>query len=259
MIEAAIEKIRQLVLQKENLPLIEVVPGVFDGTTTSYTHKVKTTAHGRELGEVIQPPRPAALEVSTLTGFVDAIRAGVAGSLDRRVIHVEDYLKVTAKNAYPDIHGFRDTVLRATHKPLGVFNFGDYYSDPEKFIIALQAGFYMNDDAVYVQRVASGLAAVHGAVGTQDDGFSQQITVKRGEVRTSEVQVKPRIKLIPRRTFDEAAPVESEFLLRLKQAADGMPSIAIFSVDGTKWQGECMQSIKDWLGKNLPAGVSIIA
>ena len=129
-------------------------------------------------------------------------------------------------------------------------------TDPEKFIIALQAGFYTTEELLYVKRVASGLNVIVGEIGTQDDGFSQKVTTKQGEIKTRENDIKPTVKLIPRRTFDEAAPVESEFLLRLKAAPLG---IALFSVDGTKWQGQCMQSIKIWLQQALGSAVPVLA
>ena len=36
-------------------------------------------------------------------------------------------------------------------------------------------------------------------------------------------------------------------------------AIAIFAVDGTKWQGECMRAIADYLRKHLPENSVILA
>ena len=118
--------------------------------------------------------------------------------------------------------------------------------------------FLETEELLWLIRVASNLKAGN-TVSVQDDGFSQTVTLKAGEVSTAEVKVKPRIKLIPIRTFAEAAPVQSEFLIRFKQTPDQTPSIALFNVDGTKWQGETMQSIKNYLAKNLPEGTPILA
>ncbi len=256
MIAEAIKEIQALTQRSEKADICQFTTELFDGQTQTYMRLLEPGPHGRKLGGILTPPRPASLSLTTLTGLVDAIKAGAAGDMSKRLVHVEDYLKVAVKSTYSDPFGIRDTLLQATYKPNGAFQFDTYYNDPEKFIIALQAGFYMNDDAVYVQKIASGLVAVQGELSTEDDGFSQKVAIKTGEIRTKEAHIKPRVKLIPRRTFDEAAPVESEFLVRLK--ADPM-SIAIFSVDGTKWQGECMRSIAKWLKENLPAETPIVA
>ena len=227
----------------------------------SYDYKIKATNQGRELGDMLTPPRPSTLFVSTLTGFLDAIKAGVAGAIggsQTTIVHVEDYLKVSVKSQSCDIYGVRETLLTATHKPIDAFNFDTFYNDPARFIIALQVAFHQTEELLYLIKVASNLKAGN-SVSVQDDGFSQTVTLKAGAVSTAEVKIKPRIKLIPIRTFPEAAPVESEFLIRFKQTPDQTPSIALFNVDGTKWQGETMQAIKSYLAKNLPASTPILA
>lgn len=258
MIQEAIREIVQLSKQSEDLDLLQPVTGVFDGKSAGYEYKVAATANGRELGAVIQPFRPVTLKVTTLTGLADAIAAGCAGDLSGRVVHVEDYLTVSVKAAYADAYGVRDTVITAKHQPIDAFRFDDYYADPAKFIIGLQVAFYQTENILYLIRVASNLKAGN-TVHVQDDGFTQSITLKAGEVSTAEVKIQPRIKLLPIRTFSEAAPVEGEFLIRFKQTPDQTPAIALFNVDGTKWQAETMRSIKDYLAENLQAGIAILA
>jgi hypothetical protein len=107
-------------------------------------------------------------------------------------------------------------------------------------------------------KIASNLKAGN-TVHMEDDGFSQTVTLKAGEVSTAEVKIPPRITLIPLRTFPEAPPAESQFLIRFKQTPDQTPGIALFNVDGTKWQGDTMRAIKIYLEKNLPKGTPILA
>ena len=217
----------------------------------TFEHKINPTAFGPTLGEVLAPFRPAKLEVSTLTGFIDAIKAGVCGEHTNQVIHVEDYLTVSVKSALCDEYGVRDTLLLAKHQPLEAFQFDTYYGDPQKFIIAFQVAFHVNDpDGVYLIRLASNLNAF-SSVHTADDGINQTAIFKTGEIKTAERELKPRVKLLPRRTFDEAAPVETEFLVRLKQTDGQPPAIALFAVDGNKWKGESMRSIKTYLTSEL--------
>lgn len=256
MIQQAIQEVQALALRTVDKPTTETIayPG-----GKSFTHRVEPTEHGRKLGAVIEPFRPAKLEVSTLTGFVDAIKAGVAGNTEPtgRVIHVEDYLTVALKNSTCDDFGKRDTLLTAKHQPIDAFKFEAWY-EPSRFIIALQVAFHLNDgDGTYLLRLASNLTA-GSEVNMADDGINQTVKLKAGEVKTAEHNLKPRVKLLPKTTFDEVAPVEREFLIRLKQSPEQIPTIALFAVDGTKWQGENMIAIKSWLSKQL-TGWQILA
>lgn len=247
MIQEAIKEVQALTLRTVDKPLTETLNYGGHG----YIHRVEPAEHGHKLGGAIEPFRPAKLEVSTLTGFVDAINAGVAGHDDDRIIHVEDFLTVAVKTATCDDFGKRDTLLTAKYQPSGAFEFGKYYTDPQLFIIAFQVAFHINDpDGVYLLKLASNLTA-SSSIHAADDGINQVVHVKAGEVKTLEHNIKPRVKLLPRTTFDEVAPVEREFLIRLRQTPDQTPAIALFAVDGTKWQGENMQAIKSWLGTNL--------
>lgn len=250
MILDAMKEVERLSGLGSDKPVIEHLAYQYDGKEHTYSHRIEPTENGRKLGAAIEPFRPAKLEVSTLTGFIDAIKGGVTGEKEGKLVHVEDYLTVSVKRDVCDHFGKRDTLLTAKHVPLNAFRYDEYYGDPQKFIIALQVAFYTNEDSLYLQNLASHLDA-RSSIATDDDGINQTVKVNVGEVKTAEGKVRPRVKLLPRTTFDEAAPVEREFLIRLKQTPDQTPSIAIFAVDGTKWQGESMQAIKHYLAKHL--------
>jgi hypothetical protein len=270
MIKEAIQEIAQLAERASSFDMLIESDSIYNGKSVSYVYKVDPTLHGRRIGEVISPFRPATLQVNTLTGFLDAIQAGIAtpplsdepatpktfsGSSAQTVpdgflVHVENYLTVTLKSTICDQYGVRDVLLQAKHIPIDAFRFDDYYADPAKFIIALQVSFLPTEELLNLIKIASNLKAGK-SIHVQDDGFSQAITVKVGEVSSAEIKIPPRIKLIPIRTFSEAAPVQSEFLIRFRQTAEETPSIALFNVDGNKWQGETMRSIKKYLGEHL--------
>ena len=258
----AITKIQQLAINADHNPLFtHSVTLPYNGEQKSYDFETVAGENGRTLGDAVQPFRPDTLKVSTLTGFLDAINAGACGDVrSGKIIHVEDFLNVSVKSVVSDNYGVRDTLLRATHTPIDAFKFDVFYDDPQKFIIALQVAFLQTDDLLYLIQIASNLKA-GASVQTNDDGFSQTLTVKAGEVRTIDVPMKPRLKLIPLRSFAEANesnPVESEFLVRFQQGRAEQPTIALFSIDGTKYKGEIMRSIKRYLEKNL-LGVPILA
>ncbi|HEY1810625.1 MAG TPA: hypothetical protein VGG42_18835 [Acidobacteriaceae bacterium] len=275
MIAEAIREIATLTRNADDAQLTEVLTLPWKGADVAYEFKVKPTAQGRELGDCIRPFHPQTLNVTTLTGFLDAIGAGV-GSVPQPVdpavpsypsapqpppmplVHVEDYLTVTLKSAQSDRWGSRDIFLTAKHPAHNAFTFDDYYADPAKFIIGLQTSFLATDELLYLIRLASNLKAGN-SVQTEDDGFSQTITLKAGEVQTAEVKVQPKIRLIPLRTFPEVNAVENEFLIRFRQTPQQTPAIALFNTEGEKWKGDTMRSIKKYLVENLPAGVPVLA
>lgn len=258
MLKEAIQELVQLARQNQELPTIQALNLEFDGESAEYEAEIEPTAHGRKLGKIIQPFRPARLEVSTITGFLDAIEAGVVGELNTRLVHVEDYLTVSVKTVACDQYGVRNTLLVAKHHPIDAFTFDQYYTDPARFIIALQVAFLPTEELLYLIKIASNLKAGK-SLHVQDDGFSQSITVKTGEVQAAEVKIPPRIKLVPLRSFPEVAPVTGEFLIRFKQTSEETPAIALFNVDGSKWQGETMRAIKAYLDERLTDIKAILA
>jgi hypothetical protein len=247
-------EIERLVKAQQDAPLSSAQT-LSNGESRVYA--VDSDSNGRTLGKEITPPRPNELRVTTITGFLDAIAGGVLGA-ENLILHVEDYLTVSAKAAKTDFYGVRDTLLTAKHTPAGEFTFDHFYSDPARFIIGLQVSFLQTEELLRLIRIASNLKAGN-TVQVADDGFSQTVTLKAGEVSTAEVKIEPRIKLIPIRTFPEINPVESEFLIRFQQTPNQTPSIALFNLEGTKWQGDTMRAIKKYLDKELDGKFPVIA
>jgi hypothetical protein len=216
------------------------------------------------VGEPIRELRPIptienpTVEVKTLSGLVAAVNAGI-DKLDPATVafRVADIYTVEVVSLVADEFGRRHVWARATHRPETSFAFNKYYTSPEEFIIAFRAAFYFNDEAVKVQQLCSTVGA-GDAVLVVDDGVSQEVTVKSGTVTRSTVQLPADgVSLIPWRTFRDATPVESKFLLRMKGVKEGLPHIALHEIDA-KWQVDTMQAIAGYLAKQLPAA-NIIA
>lgn len=259
MIKEAIDRVAELT-RGEDKSLTTAIQLVYQGTVIPYTYKTTVNPSGvRTLGDMLKPPRPDKIAVSTLTGFLDAVKAGVAGDITKRMVHVEDHLTVSLVSTTSDEFGVRDTFITAKHKPLDAFHFDQHYADPSKFIIGLQVAFLTTDPLLELIRMVSYLRAGN-SIQTNDDGYSQTVTLKRGEIESADVKVPPRVKLIPIRSFSEIAHVQSEFLLRFNQGPAGNPQPALWNVDGTKWIDETMLAIKHYLEKQAPLkGVPIIA
>ncbi len=202
----------------------------------------------------LRPPRPT-MFCGTLSGIVAAYAAGV-GKLGSRVgFQVVNYLEVELKDLDDDEFGKRHVYVKASHAPDTAFPF-DKFLEPEDFLIKFRASFYFNAEAVKVQKLCSTVGAASG-VAVADDGISQEVTTTSGTLTKANVTLPAHgIPLIPWRTFRDAAPVESKFLLRMRAVKDGLPQIALFEIDAT-WKLDTVNSIRSYLLGAAPSAVVI--
>ena len=84
-------------------------------------------------------------------------------------------------------------------------------------------------------------------VQSADNGVSQVVTAKKGASLMTTEQVRPRLSLIPFRTFREVPQPESEFILRL----DENGRVGLFEADGGIWKIESKANIADYLSDAL--------
>jgi hypothetical protein len=211
------------------------------------------------IGDAVRPadltwPKPA-LALSSLSGLVSAYKAKVGKLGSRVALHVVNYLQVDLVDLDENEVGKRLTYATAKHVPDTSFKFGEFM-DPEPFLLKFRAGFYFNDEAVKVQQLCSTIGSASG-VAIADDGISQEVTVKSGTLTKAGVLLPADgVPLIPWRTFRDASPVESRFLLRMRGVKDGLPQIALFEIDG-RWQIDTVNSIRSYLAGELTDAIII--
>ncbi len=207
----------------------------------------------RELAPQFTKPT---FKVLTLSAMASAVAAGVDDFGGDVALHVVDYRTVHLVSTKADNFGRRHIFIEAQHDVECPFQF-DTFMPAEKFLIDLKTSFLTNDEAVKVQKVVSSLESGM-TIAMADDGMSQQLEIKAGTVSKSQVTLpSDGVALIPWRTFRDAAPVESKFLLRLKQVKDGLPLVALYDID-QKWKLDTVNSIATWLHKHAPS-VKVIA
>ncbi len=238
-----IEKMQDylLGLLKPKHPIVHAVDG----------HNYAVRADGT-LGELVRKPAPIAkptLDVSTLTGFVDAYRVRIDEFPAEHAIHVVDHRTVELKSMHGDEFGRRHVWLSATCAEVSLFPFGEFIT-PEKFIMGLHDGFLCTEDILKLQRLASSLSA-DNSVATSDDGLSQKVTVNLGAVSKQSIDLPTRIPLAPYRTFREVDPCFNEFMVRLRGAKDSVPAIALIEVSGGKWKSDTVLQVAQWLRREL--------
>lgn len=200
--------------------------------------------------QLIAPPQPRMLEVHTLTGIAEYVKQKPDGQKRTLFCHVSAPHKVSVYSDLSLEYATRDTYIEA--KPaIDPFSFGSYHR-LEDFIIALQARFEPTDDSLAILQLVGNLT--DGTISSyNDDGVTQQVTVKSGVARVENAAVPPRVTLAPFRTFLEIDQPESEFVFRMKSGGEGQaPQCALFESDGGAWKLRAIESIRTWLCEQAP-------
>lgn len=209
------------------------------------------------LHPVFHEPRPAALEISTLTGLVDYIESNVDDlNRDTLLILIEDEAKVSLRTNLWGEKNQRDTLITVRFDLLKPFPFGQW-QDPETFNIALRSRFIETEELTKLVKYVS-LIRIENEADLSDDGVTQKATIRRGAsgalVGADLREAPSRLVLKPFRTFAEIDQPESEFLFRLNK--DG--SCNLIEADGGAWKNVARLRIKEYLQDKLK-GLTIIA
>lgn len=214
------------------------------------------TIHGREYADrpmgLIEPPRDhAPLELMTLTGLMDAVRAQLDGLYPSAwLIEVLSHQGVRIVSRYTGMYGKREVLLSVSLQDGEPFPFGRFLPR-EEFVIGLQSRFLQQGDVLEVLRLASGLE-MSAVMVAEDDGISQRTTTRQGIALKETVTVKGRVRLRPYRTFREVEQPMSEFVFRLRSKEGMVPECALFEADGGTWKLDAVLTIQAWLeAKNL--------
>ena len=200
-------------------------------------------------------PRPAALEIQSLTGILDYLESNVDGwNLEKFMIHIVDHETVNLITNVCGESNKRNTVLTAKREGKD-FSF-EQFIDQELFIIRVRSLFEETNDRTTILHHTAKIDS-ESAIKTTDDGVTQNIQIKKGisGALLEAAEVKPIVKLKPCRTFSEIDQPESEFLFRMRENR-GAVECALFEADNAAWKNEARMSIKKFLE---PSGVVIIA
>ena len=240
----AIEKIEQLV-------------------KSSYAIQVDDKIYSaQDLKPVLYEPKAAAIDVSTLTGFVDFVERNIdeLDLINSYIAVVDGADAVYLHSTLLEQQRERETLLTASlDSNMKTFPFGTFMPQ-EEFIIKLHSLFEEKegDDFEYVAMIVSKVTQANTA-DTLDDGITQHVTVKKGisgALKESSM-TKPIVRLSPYRTFREIEQPESQFLLRIRTDDRGNAEVALFEADGGVWRNEARLRIAAYLKEHIK--VSVIA
>ena len=196
--------------------------------------------------------RKVALKVATLTAIVSFVNEKVDNAeLDKMIVHVASPTEVVLMTQETDgaIEGVRHEFMsvKARTPSSREFNYGNFYP-LEDFIIAVSTKMADTTDRADLLKLLGNMSSDE-SIKQQDDGVTQQVTVKSGidMVRTD---ITNPVELIPIRTFHEIEQPASPFWLRVKKTPQGVHA-AIFETDGGMWELEAIKSIVDYLQENI--------
>ena len=113
-------------------------------------------------------------------------------------------------------------------------------------MIELRSKYQYTEDIDYLLKLLSSIT-LEDKVQSDDNGLSQQVTVRKGVALKGTETVKPIVKLKPYRTFYEVDQPESEFLLRLGDNGQ----VGFFEADGGMWKMTARRTIKEYLENAL--------
>jgi hypothetical protein len=190
------------------------------------------------------------LELASLGALVGAYQAGLDDFETDVAFHVADFRTVRLVRLKADEYGRRHVYAAAKYSEETPFRFNTFLA-PDKFLIDFRSSFYWNEEAVKVATVVSHLESAQ-SVTVADDGLSQKIEMASGTITKRPVTLPADgVPLIPWRTFREAPPVESRFLLRLLSVKDAPPHAALFEIDA-KWKLDTVESVAGWIRAAAP-------
>ena len=209
----------------------------------------------------------SAAELSTLTSFVDCVKARVerdrAYNYSNLYLHIISPTCVKAYEKANELDGYKTDICKA-YAELPEVNFG-YYYDGESFNILLQSRFCQDETTKGLLRIVGNVKS--SDVQTRsDNGTTQTVQTSRGIVLKEDTPLPNPVTLAPFRTFVEIDQVASAFIFRAKETKKSYEvdekeiQFALFEADGGAWKIEATQRIKTYLEKVfMGTGVVILA
>lgn len=175
---------------------------------------------------------------------------------DSHVVSVVDETEVHVLSAISNKWKARDTLIKCKMTETIPFLFGKFMSQ-EAFIISMLSCFVKESDRDDLAKLAGNATAEHVST-AEDDGVTQLVATRSGAHLNGTETAKNLVTLRPYRTFREVEQPASDFLFRVQQSGDNMPTFALFPADGGAWKFEALENIARHLRVGLPAGSIVV-
>lgn len=185
---------------------------------------------------------PRSISMSSLDSAVKLIKNEINRLNTKIFVHVENARHIKIFTTYDK--DFSRNYLYSVECDTPMFKEG--FRPQQTALIELRSKFIENEGSQYLLGLLSKITN-ENSVSSTDNGVTQTVEAKQGIALAAKVAVKPRIELVPFRTFLEVKQPSSEFLLRLSEGGD----IGLFEADGGMWQLEAKKNIKEYFEEEL--------
>lgn len=186
--------------------------------------------------------RPTVMTVTSLDAICKLVRTEIERNVYPLFVCAEEYNKAVVYSTYRDDYT-RDTLYMAKADAPGL-QLG--WKSQQEMIISLQSLVIPTESSTELLNMLKSMTD-ESSITSRDNGVTQEVTVKSGVSLAKTVQVKPRVKLIPFRTFLEISQPESEYLVRV----DKGNQIGLFEADGGIWKLEAKKNIAVYFEREL--------
>lgn len=186
--------------------------------------------------------RPESIRVSGLDSIYKLITAELNKINAVVMIQAKSHNTVEVMTTYLEDFS-RNNLYTATADAPGIRT---GYREREMALIELRSLFIPNEGTAYLLDLLSKMTDKN-SVSTNDNGVTQTVEATQGVALKEKVEIKPRVKLQPFRTFLEVDQPESEFLLRI----DAEQGVGLFEADGGIWKLEAKRNISAYFEGRL--------
>lgn len=205
--------------------------------------KVKDQTYSTSRLNLVSELHPSELNISTLTGLVDYVKANVDKFDDTFLIQVISHKSVKLLSPLMSDMSRNCFIECVAETPKITF---DSFINIEQFNIMLQSCFLPSVDRDTILKVIGNIKE-ENVRNTGDDGISQTVTAKVGIAKVEDIKVPNPVELVPFKTFVEIEQPIIKYVFRMQ---DG-PRAALFEADGGAWKLKTMLTIKEYLEQNL--------
>ena len=199
----------------------------------------------------VERPRVKTLELTTLNSLVKLIQEESVDYIAPLIVQVSSYDTVEVFAGIQAADRKRENPYRCKAETIRI-QF-DQKLDYESMMIALKSKFVQTPELLELVKLLGSITEQNSAQ-VSDDGFSQNVVVRKGIALKDNRTINPIVKLKPYRTFAEIDQPESEFLLRLSDGAN----VALYEADGGAWKLEARKRIADYLREALSGQEDIL-
>ena len=199
----------------------------------------------------VERPRVKTLELTTLNSLVKLIQEESTDYITPLIVQASSYDTVDVFAGIQAADRRRENPYRCKAETIRI-QF-DQKLDYESMMIALKSKFVQTPELLELVKLLGSITEQNSAQ-VSDDGFSQNVVVRKGIALKDNKTINPIVKLKPYRTFAEIDQPESEFLLRLSDGAN----VALYEADGGAWKLEARKRIADYLREALDGQEDIL-